>query len=205
MSPPTSNPSSSSPPTTTSTHRYNSDGHPQYYNNNNDGGGSGRGPPPPPATMSESTRTIIGDLLALLSAVFYGAYTTTLKWCLPNESRYYMGMVFGFVGVWNMVLMWPGLMIIDATGIEPFELPPTWFVLGALAINAAVGTNLSDVLWAKSVVLTSPLVATLGLSMTIPVALVYDLVIKGEPFSGMYLGGAGLVVLGFVVSNLRSS
>ena len=155
-------------------------------------------------TVSQGTRTIIGDLLALLSAVFYGAYTTTLKWCLPNEARYSMGMVFGFVGVANALLMWPGLLLVDATGIEPFELPPTWFVFGALALNAAVGTNLSDVLWAKSVVLTSPLVATLGLSMTIPVALVYDLVIKQSPFSGMYLGGAALVVLGFVVSTVRS-
>ena len=86
----------------------------------------------------------------------------------------------------------------------------TW---GFLFLNAWVGTNLSDVLWARSVVMTSPLVATIGLSLTIPVAMASDLVVSSllppgtvppsqGHFSAAYGLGSGLVMAGFVLGNV---
>lgn len=154
-------------------------------------------------TSSDGNHSITGDALALLSAFFYGAYTTTIKWLLPTESRYYMGMLFGFVGIINVCFMWPGLLVLDATGLEPFKLP-SFEVLWSLVVNALIGTNLSDVMWAKSVVLTSPLVATLGLSLSTPVAMIADAVFNGSTYNAMYISGAISVTVGFIVCSLGS-
>lgn len=145
--------------------------------------------------------SLVGDVLALTSAFFYATYTTVLKWCLPDEERYAMGMVFGMVGVANMLMMWPGFLILHYTGVEPFELPG-WAVLWPLMVNTLIGTNLSDVMWAKAVVLTSPFVATIGLSLTTPFALMADLVIHGAKHGPLYITGAVVVTAGFVVANV---
>ena len=145
---------------------------------------------------------LTGDILALVSAVFYAGYTTVLKVCLPDDERYSMGMVFGAVGVANLLLMWPGLFLVDLLGIEKFEFP-SLVVLASMGINAAVGTNLSDVLWAKSVILTSPLVATLGLSLTTPIAMIADFLLKHHRYSWQYVLGALAITAGFVVINWK--
>eukprot|EP00758_Cryptobia_borreli_P014631 Tbor_TRINITY_DN5939_c0_g1::TRINITY_DN5939_c0_g1_i5::g.18729::m.18729/K15289/SLC35F5; solute carrier family 35, member F5 len=157
-------------------------------------------------SVSEVTfdaKSVIGNVLALVSAMFYACYITVLKWALPDDNRFRVGMVFGFVGLWNIVLMWPGIVLLHCTGIEIFELPSPMVFL-ALAANSAIGTNLSDVMLAKSVLLTSPLVATLGLSLTIPIAMLADSIMKSKEYSPLYILGALLVIIGFVTVNLRS-
>eukprot|EP00760_Papus_ankaliazontas_P033209 PhM_4_TR6236/c0_g1_i1/m.85384/K15289/SLC35F5; solute carrier family 35, member F5 len=147
--------------------------------------------------------TLLGNVLAVASAFFYGAYTTQLKRSLPDDDRYSMGMVFGAVGVWNTILFWPGLVVLHYTGVEPFEFPDPRTILWPLLVNTLVGTNLSDVLWARGVVLTSPVVATLGLSLTIPLAIVADIILgRSVTYSVVYVTGAVSVAVGFLMSNL---
>lgn len=150
---------------------------------------------------SSGHNTVGGDIVALLSAFFYAAYTSVLKWHLPDDERFAMGMVFGAVGVLNFFLLWPGLVVLSVTGAEPFSWP-NWHQFWPLLLNALIGTNLSDVLWARSVVLTSPVVATLGLSLTTPLAMIVDAIFKNAHFSGLYIAGAILVMTGFVLANL---
>ncbi|TPP52457.1 EamA-like transporter family protein [Leishmania donovani] len=145
--------------------------------------------------------TVGGNIVALLSAFFYAAYTSVLKFHLPDDERFAMGMVFGAVGVLNCVFLWPGLVLLSVTGAEKFAWP-SWQQLWPLLMNSLVGTNLSDVLWARSVVLTSPVVATLGLSLTTPLAMVVDAISKNAHFSGAYVAGAVLVMVGFLLANL---
>ena len=145
--------------------------------------------------------TVGGDIAALLSAFFYAAYTSVLKWHLPDDERFAMGMVFGAVGVLNFLLLWPGLVVLSVSGAEPFSWP-TWHQFWPLLLNALIGTNLSDVLWARSVVLTSPVVATLGLSLTTPLAMIVDAIFKHVYFNGLYITGAILVMVGFLLANL---
>jgi solute carrier family 35 protein F5 len=144
--------------------------------------------------------TVSGYVTALTSAVFYAAYTTTLRFFLPDEARYSMPMVFGMVGIVNLVLFWPGFFILNATGTEKFEWP-SLSQLWPLVVNSLIGTNLSDVLWAKAVVLTSPFVATLGLSLTTPFAMVAGAIVNHAKYSLLYIAGALVVTGGFVVSN----
>lgn len=68
-------------------------------------------------------------------------------------------------------------------------------------MNGFIGTVLSDYLWLWAVLLTSPLVATVGLSLTIPLAMLTDIVLKGKSFTWLYLLGSALVVGGFLLVN----
>lgn len=110
---------------------------------------------------------LIGDLLALCGAVFYGCYTTLLKVKIGDESRIDMPLFFGFVGAFNLLFMWPAFPLLHYLGIERFELPfsPSLWVM--VLINALVGTFLSDYLWLLAMLMTSPLVVTLGISLTV--------------------------------------
>ncbi|KAG0263478.1 hypothetical protein BGZ95_003798 [Linnemannia exigua] len=140
---------------------------------------------------------LFGDFLALMSALFYGCYTVLLKVKIQNESRVNMSLFFGFVGLFNLVLLWPVFGILHWTGVEPFELPHDSRVIWMIAVNAFVGTFVSDYLWLLSMLMTSPLVVTLGLSMTIPLALLGDIIGYGRVLGLGYWIGAGLVLAGF--------
>ncbi|KAJ2520275.1 hypothetical protein H4217_002165, partial [Coemansia sp. RSA 1939] len=144
----------------------------------------------------------IGDLLALSSAALYGCYTTLLKRKIGDESRLDAPLFFGSVGVANIALLWPGFPLLHALGIERFRLPASPRVWAMVAVNALVGTFVSDYLWLQSMLMTSPLAVTLGLSLTIPLSMAGDIALKGLAVSVPYCVGAALVLLGFVAANL---
>ncbi len=74
-------------------------------------------------------------------------------------------------------------------------------VFGALFVEGLFDNVLADYLWARSVVLTSPTVATVGLSITIPLAIVTDFLVIGIVPSFIVILGALLVVTGFLFVN----
>ena len=62
----------------------------------------------------------------------------------------------------------------------------------------SVFSLLSDICWAYAMVLTSPLVVTVGLSLTIPLSLVGEIVLQGRKEGLVYWLGAAVVVGSFV-------
>jgi solute carrier family 35, member F5 len=80
-------------------------------------------------------------------------------------------------------------------------ITPDLQTFGYILLNGLIGTALSDYLWLLSVLLTSPVVATLGLSLTIPVSMVCDFIIHGTNFDFVYILGSVLVLIGFIVVN----
>lgn len=113
------------------------------------------------------TSPLIGDLLALFGALFYGCYTTFVKLKIGDESRIHMPTFFGFVGLFNVLLLWPLFIVLHFLDIERFELPYSSSIWLMLILNAFIGTFLSDYLWLLSMLMTSPLVVTLGISLTV--------------------------------------
>lgn len=59
----------------------------------------------------------------------------------------------------------------------------------------------SDLAWAYAVLLTSPIVVTVGLSMTIPLSLIGQIIINSQTTSPLYWIGAAMVVLSFIFVN----
>lgn len=140
-----------------------------------------------------------------------------------------MTLFFGFVGIFNILLFWPMGIFLHFLGVETFEMPHGRDLMAGLLFNAAItfvsppfffgaaprhGTRpketltpgrarqVSDALYLRAMLLTSPLTVTLGLSLSIPLALIGDLVYRraGEPVQLAAVLG-GFLVLGSFVAN----
>lgn len=146
-----------------------------------------------------------GNMLALLGALIYGVYTILLKFKImiknsTRERELDTHLFFGFVGIFNAVFLWPILILLHFTNVETFELPSDNRTITLLLTNAFI-TFISDFCWCKAVLLTSPLTVTVGLSMTIPLAMVGDWIVKGFFVNWWYVFGALIVSIGFLVIN----
>jgi hypothetical protein len=82
---------------------------------------------------------IVGDALALLSAIFYAFYVTLLKVRIRNESRIDMQLFFGFLGLFNIITCWPIGILLHFIGAEIFEMPRSRSVVAVILINVSLG------------------------------------------------------------------
>ncbi|KAI0080253.1 hypothetical protein K474DRAFT_1590154 [Panus rudis PR-1116 ss-1] len=144
---------------------------------------------------------LIGDTLALLSALFYALYVILLKVRIRSESRIDMQLFFGFVGLFNILATWPIGVVLHFTGIEKFELPHTTKVITAILINMAI-TLSSDYIYVIAMLKTTPLVVTIGLSLTMPLAVFGDFVLQ-KPVKFQVILGAMIVLGSFVAVGLE--
>lgn len=142
----------------------------------------------------------VGDALAFVSAVMYGFYAVLMKKRIGDETRTNMPLFFGFVGLFNVLLLWPAFIILHYTGIELFRFPRT-SKTSLIIIANSMSSLVSDICWAYAMLLTSPLVVTVGLSLTIPLSLVGQMVLDAQYSSVWYWVGAGVVFLSFIFIN----
>ncbi|EIW86609.1 hypothetical protein CONPUDRAFT_115118 [Coniophora puteana RWD-64-598 SS2] len=149
------------------------------------------------ALSGEGSKTVLGDCLALLSACFYAFYVTYLKVQIKDESRIDMQLFFGFVGLASVLTCWPVGIILHLTGIETFQWPSASGAVVAILFNMFI-TFSSDFLYAIAVLKTTPLVVTVGLSLTIPLAVFGDFFLH-ELAPIQVLAGALLVLVAFVI------
>ena len=142
-----------------------------------------------------------GDILSVISASFYGIYTVMVRLLCPkDESLMSMQLFLGYVGLWNMAILAP--IAIYQLGIAHSATLTAW-VFGCLVVTGLFNNVLSDYLWARSVILTSATVASVGLGLTIPFAFVTDVFMGVEDvLNPESIFGAGFVLFGFVLVNL---
>ncbi|THH30062.1 hypothetical protein EUX98_g4129 [Antrodiella citrinella] len=154
-------------------------------------------------TKSLDVKHVTGDSLALLSALFYALYVILLKVRIRSESRIDMQLFFGFVGLFSVLFTWPVGVVLHLTGLEPFELPSkTSSIIGVL-VSMAI-TLSSDFIYVLAMLKTTPLVVTIGLSLTMPLAVLGDFILK-KPTTGQVILGAAIVLLSFVAVGLEDS
>ncbi|KAL5005589.1 hypothetical protein ScPMuIL_016747 [Solemya velum] len=138
----------------------------------------------------------VGALWALCGAILYSFYLVSLKRKCDHEDKLDIPMFFGFVGFFCTVLVWPVFFFLHLSGQEEFQWPnkEQWLYI---ALNGLLGTVLSELLWLWGCFLTSSLIATLSLSLTIPMTTIADIVIKGVPYTWMFYVGTVPVFLSF--------
>lgn len=169
-----------------------------------------------------------GDVAGLISAVGYGGYTVLVRvLCPKDENRMSMQLFLGYIGLINMTMLSPFLLWViprmngtstqdnnevgqdggqgDVPYYETHQL--TAFVFVCLVIKGLFDNVLSDYLWARSIILTSATVATVGVGLTIPIALLSDTFVMGHgdvmSFGNCF--GALLVLVGFIFVNIGES
>lgn len=140
-----------------------------------------------------------GDILCLFSALAYALYSTLLRKRLPDEEagegKASTALFFGYLGLFNALLLAPVALVVHFTGVEPFHRL-TLSQVGLIVGKGLLDNVLSDYLWAKAVLLTSPTAATTGLTIQVPIAAVVDS-LRGKVPPPLSIVGAAAVLLGF--------
>lgn len=83
----------------------------------------------------------IGDAMAFGSAVMYGIYAVVMKKKIGNEDRVNMPLFFGLVGLFNVLFLWPGFILLHYTGVETFEMPPTGKIWTIVLVSSSLSFN----------------------------------------------------------------
>uniref|UniRef100_H0VBU5 Solute carrier family 35 member F5 n=1 Tax=Cavia porcellus TaxID=10141 RepID=H0VBU5_CAVPO len=134
-------------------------------------------------------KDMIGSIWSLAGAMLYAVYIVMIKRKVDREDKLDIPMFFGFVGLFNLLLLWPGFFLLHYTGFEDFEFPNK-VVLMCIIINGLIGTVLSEFLWLWGCFLTSSLIGTLALSLTIPLSIIADMCMQKVQFSWLFFAGA---------------
>lgn len=147
-----------------------------------------------------------GNFLCVLAAALYAGYTAAIRWALPDDPETSMLLFLGLLGLCNFVgvglLVLVGYAVFGFFGDLTTNCTPSAFAL--VVAKGLVDNVLSDYLWARAVLLTSPTTASVGLSMQIPMAAIAEMVLghatwlKNASSAGAMLVGCGLVVGGFL-------
>jgi len=133
----------------------------------------------------------LGDILCLASAIIYAVYTTILKKLLHPETS--VMLLFGTLGL--VVLVFGTPLVLWLAMDELLGMSST--VFGLLIFNGLFDNVLSQYAWAKAVQWTSPTAATVGLSLTIPMTIVTD-VVRRNPLYVWDFIAAVCVIAGFL-------
>ncbi|MCL7027081.1 hypothetical protein MKW94_003958 [Papaver nudicaule] len=124
-----------------------------------------------------------------------GLFTLFFSACLGQDSLNVTKIVAVFISMAGVIMTTHGkTWATDEQGVSDTKHSIVGDIFGLLAAVTAL-----------SVVWTTPLVATLGMSLTIPVAMIADMVLHGRQYSAMYIFGSLQVFAGFVIANLSDT
>ncbi|XP_065224784.1 solute carrier family 35 member F5 [Planococcus citri] len=117
-------------------------------------------------TRSSVLLTVFSGFLFSLSVVF-------LMNNADHEEKLDIPLLCGFMGLFCLAILWPGFLLLHFVKWELFEWP-TPYQWSFLLVDGLLGTMLSQVLWLWGCFLTSSLLATVAISLTVPLCLLMD-------------------------------
>jgi solute carrier family 35 protein F5 len=145
---------------------------------------------------------LLGDGLAVIAALAFGMYAVQIRMLCPrNEELYSMQSLLGYIGLVNMIVLSP-IALWKITG----QSHMTFVIFGLIFVRGLFDYVLSEYLYFRAVVLTNATVATLGLTLTIPLAFGADYILDVmNIWSVASVLGAVAVVGGFLLVNFGNS
>ncbi|KMT05605.1 hypothetical protein BVRB_7g167460 [Beta vulgaris subsp. vulgaris] len=150
-----------------------------------------------------NSERVLGDIMSLSSAGLYAVYITLIRKMLPADEKsgkVSMAQFLGFLGLFNMVIFLPVVLVLHFTKMESFTTY-TWKQFSLIMGKGLLDNVLSDYLWAKAVILTTTTVATAGLTIQVPLAALVDTLTGNAPNTMNYIGAASVMV-GFAGINI---
>jgi drug/metabolite transporter (DMT)-like permease len=159
---------------------------------------------------SNETNPIVGITVTFLSAIVWAVYQ--IAWRVISKDKPEMDRLeglmdtlatLGVMGVCNLFLCWPVLLMLHWTGMETFVMP-SWQMVPALTVNGLVEFGF-DLSCAIAIYLTSPVITEITAPLTIPISLIWDHFLHGSPLQvGHYdWFGSLLVLIGVVWIELK--
>jgi solute carrier family 35 protein F5 len=128
-------------------------------------------------------RSVWGDLLCVVSAVLYGMYTVSIRKHIQGDDETVpMTLFFSFMGLMIMVTTVPLILILSLLGVPMGTMSLSIF--GILVLKGCLDNVLSDYLWARSILLIGPTLATSGLALQVPIAVVSDAILAQPAWAG---------------------
>ncbi|KAG1689764.1 hypothetical protein DVH05_001969 [Phytophthora capsici] len=144
-----------------------------------------------------------GDVCALIGAIMYGVYTTAIRKYIPDDAGMSVSLFFGFVGLFSLIVLAVFVIVFNYTGVESLH-NLTWEIVGLLFVQGLLNNVLADYLWAVAIMYTSTTTATIGLSLTVPMAIFSDWIVNDiKPGWATWVSSV-LVLGGFVVLALTT-
>ncbi|KAG7391158.1 hypothetical protein PHYBOEH_006785 [Phytophthora boehmeriae] len=117
---------------------------------------------------------------------------------IPDDSGMSVLLFLGFVGLFSLVVLAVFVIIFNYTGVESLR-NLTWEIVGMLVVQGLLNNVLADYLWTMSIMYTSTTVASVGLSLTVPMAFLSDWIVNDISPNYITLISSVLVLGGFVV------
>lgn len=143
----------------------------------------------------------MGDICILLSALSYGTFDVYLRYNFPENIDLRGIMVI--MGAIVSIVMIPGIFISDLIGFETFHAPNLEQFAG-LSLVVLTGSFLAEYCMVKAVMILSPFVASIGITLNVPISIMIDLVVNSLTLKWSFGIGATLCLGGFaLVSSLE--
>ncbi|KAI9922042.1 hypothetical protein PsorP6_000425 [Peronosclerospora sorghi] len=128
----------------------------------------------------------------------YGVYTTAIRRLIPDDESVSMSLFFGVIGVIIMVCPFPLVVIFHYSSIESLG-DLSLEILLLIVIKGLFDNVLSEYLWARAVLLTSPPPwPPLGFPLSIVAVFWFHGVLR----TNITLLASELVIYGFVLINV---
>merc|ERR1711865_1313351 len=132
------------------------------------------------------------------SAAMFSLASVMLRRWAPEE--FDTGFFMGMNGLLVLGLSPALLAGADCFGLESFQSPSA-HTLGFLLLNALLGCTFANYLYTSALLLLSPLIATVCMSLSIPLsALTDEVLLQEHRFSAGWAAGAALVGTGVVLA-----
>jgi solute carrier family 35 protein F5 len=137
----------------------------------------------PPEEFEFPTTNTYGDTLALLAAVCYATYTIQVRlFCPENEDLYSVNLLLGYIGLLSLVPLAPVAIWLFVSK----QIHMSWWTFFLVLLKGIFDFLITDYLLFKSIILTGPTVATVGLGMSIPLAFLGDVMMGREGVFSLY-------------------
>eukprot|EP00747_Dinoflagellata_sp_TGD_P207574 gnl/TRDRNA2_/TRDRNA2_81132_c0_seq2.p1 gnl/TRDRNA2_/TRDRNA2_81132_c0~~gnl/TRDRNA2_/TRDRNA2_81132_c0_seq2.p1 ORF type:complete len:399 (+),score=65.08 gnl/TRDRNA2_/TRDRNA2_81132_c0_seq2:111-1307(+) len=141
-----------------------------------------------------------GDLLTVSSAAIFALVSVLLRRLAPEGLE--PSLFMGANGLIALLLSPVLLLAAHVVDVEHFRVP-SGRTLACLTANAALGCTLANYLYTSALLLLTPVAATVGLSMSIPIsAFVDEALLRDHRFSTGWMVGAALVGSSVVLAAL---